>query len=102
MRSDAIRPCCAYGAGLQEMIDAKQWQNDADLARGFQSSGGYAYSQKGDGVDARHPFYLGMQWHSEDMGGEGSASSLFAAFVDAARTYARACSFRCPHNSSGT
>ncbi|WP_213779584.1 cobaltochelatase subunit CobN [Caballeronia sp. dw_276] len=46
----------AYGAGLQEMIDAKQWQNDADLARGFQSSGGYAYSQKGDGVDARDSF----------------------------------------------
>ncbi|MEA3104868.1 cobaltochelatase subunit CobN, partial [Caballeronia mineralivorans] len=46
----------AYGAGLQEMIDAKQWQNDADLARGFQSSGGYAYSQKGDGVDARETF----------------------------------------------
>jgi len=46
----------AYGAGLQEMIDAKQWQNDADLARGFQSSGGYAYSQKGDGVEARDTF----------------------------------------------
>jgi cobaltochelatase CobN len=45
-----------YGAGLQEMIDAKQWQNDADLARGFQSSGGYAYSQKGDGVEARDTF----------------------------------------------
>ncbi len=39
--------------------------------------------------DSRHPFYLGVQWHPEDMGGEGSASSLFAAFVDAARTYAR-------------
>jgi cobaltochelatase CobN len=46
----------AYGAGLQEMIDARHWQNDADLARGFQSSGGYAYSQKGDGVDARDAF----------------------------------------------
>jgi cobaltochelatase CobN len=46
----------AYGAGLQEMIDAKQWQNDADLARGFQSSGGYAYSQKGDVVEARDTF----------------------------------------------
>lgn len=46
----------AYGAGLQEMIDARQWQSDADLARGFQSTGGYAYSQKGDGVDARDAF----------------------------------------------
>ena len=46
----------AYGAGLQEMIDARQWQSDADLARGFQNAGGFAYSQKGDGVDARDTF----------------------------------------------
>ncbi len=46
----------AYGAGLQEMIDAKQWQSDADLARGFQGAGGYAYSQKHEGVDARDTF----------------------------------------------
>jgi putative glutamine amidotransferase len=39
--------------------------------------------------DPRHPFYLGVQWHPEDMSGEGSASSLFAAFVDAARKYAK-------------
>jgi cobaltochelatase CobN len=45
-----------YGAGLQEMIDGKHWQSDADLARGFQGSGGYAYSQQGDGVDARDSF----------------------------------------------
>ncbi|HKR66457.1 MAG TPA: gamma-glutamyl-gamma-aminobutyrate hydrolase family protein [Thermoanaerobaculia bacterium] len=38
--------------------------------------------------DPRHPFYLGVQWHPEDMSGEGSASSLFAAFVEAARKYA--------------
>jgi cobaltochelatase CobN len=46
----------AYGAGLQEMIDGKHWQSDADLARGFQSWGGYAYAQQGDGVDARESF----------------------------------------------
>lgn len=39
--------------------------------------------------DPSHPFYLGVQWHPEDMSGEGSAVSLFAAFVDAARKYAR-------------
>lgn len=39
--------------------------------------------------DPRHPFYLGVQWHPEDMGGENSASSLFGAFVDAARRYAK-------------
>jgi putative glutamine amidotransferase len=38
--------------------------------------------------DPRHPFYVGVQWHPEDMGGENSATSLFGAFVDAARHYA--------------
>jgi putative glutamine amidotransferase len=35
--------------------------------------------------DPRHPFYVGVQWHPEDMGGETSATSIFSAFVDAAR-----------------
>ena len=38
--------------------------------------------------DPRHPFYLGVQWHPEDMTGEESSSTLFAAFVEAARAYA--------------
>jgi len=38
--------------------------------------------------DPRHPFYLGVQWHPEDMGGETSASAIFGAFVEAARKYA--------------
>ncbi|MDP9192092.1 MAG: gamma-glutamyl-gamma-aminobutyrate hydrolase family protein [Acidobacteriota bacterium] len=38
--------------------------------------------------DPKHPFYIGVQWHPEDMAGEGSASTLFGAFVDAARQYA--------------
>jgi putative glutamine amidotransferase len=38
--------------------------------------------------DPQHPFYLGVQWHPEDMTGEGSATSLFAAFIDAARRHA--------------
>ncbi|WP_244829496.1 cobaltochelatase subunit CobN [Caballeronia sp. TF1N1] len=46
----------AYGAGLQELIDAKQWQSDADLSAAYQSTGGYAYSQAQDGVDARASF----------------------------------------------
>ncbi len=40
--------------------------------------------------DPRHPFYVGVQWHPEDMRGENSASSIFGAFVDAARKYAEA------------
>ena len=38
--------------------------------------------------DAALPFYVGVQWHPEDMTGEGSADSLFGAFVDAARKFA--------------
>lgn len=40
--------------------------------------------------DPKHPFYVGVQWHPEDMPGEDSASKLFAALVDAARRYAEA------------
>jgi putative glutamine amidotransferase len=35
--------------------------------------------------DPAHPFYVGVQWHPEDMTGENSASTLFGAFVEAAR-----------------
>jgi putative glutamine amidotransferase len=35
--------------------------------------------------DPKHPFFVGVQWHPEDMPGETSAGTLFAAFVDAAR-----------------
>jgi putative glutamine amidotransferase len=38
--------------------------------------------------DPSHPFYIGVQWHPEDMPAEPSASTLFVAFVDAARRYA--------------
>jgi putative glutamine amidotransferase len=38
--------------------------------------------------DPRHPFYVGVQWHPEDMVGEGSAAKLFGAFLEAAREYA--------------
>ena len=37
--------------------------------------------------DPSHPFYVGVQWHPEDMAREESASALFGAFVDAARKY---------------
>ena len=39
--------------------------------------------------DPKHPFYLGVQWHPEDMTGESSASALFDAFIEAARRHAR-------------
>jgi putative glutamine amidotransferase len=37
--------------------------------------------------DPSHPFYVGVQWHPEDMPREESASALFGAFVEAARKY---------------
>jgi cobaltochelatase CobN len=46
----------AYGAGLQEMIDTRQWQTDSDLANAYLAHGGYAYTQKTSGEDARHAF----------------------------------------------
>jgi putative glutamine amidotransferase len=39
--------------------------------------------------DPSHPFYVGVQWHPEDMAEDRSASSLFGAFVEAARRYAQ-------------
>ena len=38
--------------------------------------------------DPKHPFYVGVQWHPEDMPGEPSATSIFGAFVQAAQRYA--------------
>lgn len=37
--------------------------------------------------DPRRAFYVGVQWHPEDMPGEASAEALFDAFVNAAREY---------------
>jgi len=39
--------------------------------------------------DPSHPFYLGVQWHPEDMKGEKSAMTLFSAFIEAAKARAR-------------
>ena len=38
--------------------------------------------------DPVHPFFLGVQWHPEDMAGERAAEPLFEAFVAAARARA--------------
>jgi putative glutamine amidotransferase len=40
--------------------------------------------------DPRLPFYVGVQWHPEDMKGEDSATSIFGAFIEAARRHAAA------------
>jgi cobaltochelatase CobN len=46
----------SYGAGLQQTIDTGQWQTDADLANAYLASGGFAYTQKSHGEEARHAF----------------------------------------------
>ncbi|CAH2924791.1 MAG: Aerobic cobaltochelatase CobN subunit (EC [uncultured Paraburkholderia sp.] len=46
----------AYGAGLQDIIDSQHWQTDADLANAYQTWGGYAYTQKSAGEEARQAF----------------------------------------------
>ena len=43
----------AYGAGLLPLIDARNWQTDADLAEVYAVWGGYAYGRDLDGVEAR-------------------------------------------------
>jgi putative glutamine amidotransferase len=40
--------------------------------------------------DPSHPFFVGVQWHPEDMAGEASAASLLGAFVEAAKVRAAA------------
>jgi cobaltochelatase CobN len=43
----------SYGAGLLELIDARNWRDDADLAAVYEAWGGYAYGAGLDGVEAR-------------------------------------------------
>ncbi len=40
--------------------------------------------------DPALPFYVGVQWHPEDMTGEQDATTLFGAFVEASRRRAEA------------
>lgn len=46
----------AYGAGMQNLIDSRDWSDDGDLARSFLDWGGYAYGQDTYGEDARSTF----------------------------------------------
>ena len=51
-------------------------------------------ARSGDGVveaveDPAHPFFVGVQWHPEEMLAEESAQRLFRALGDAARDYLR-------------
>ena len=46
----------AYGAGLQGLIEAQNWQSDEDLARAYMNWSSYAYDAQGKGHSAPESF----------------------------------------------
>ena len=46
----------AYGAGLQGLIEAQNWTDDADLARAYLNWSSYAYTGQGEGRSAPEAF----------------------------------------------
>ncbi len=46
----------AYGAGIQGLIEAQNWQNDADLARAYLNWSSYAYDGSGKGYAVPETF----------------------------------------------
>lgn len=69
-------------------VNSSHHQAIRDVGEGFRIT---AHAPDGivEGLeDPQHPFYVGVQWHPEDMPGESAASKLFGAFVEAARRYA--------------
>ncbi|WP_315808756.1 cobaltochelatase subunit CobN [Pseudomonas sp. C9-3] len=46
----------AYGAGVQGVIESRQWDSRADLAEAYLNWGGYAYGAGDDGTPARERF----------------------------------------------
>jgi cobaltochelatase CobN len=43
----------AYGAGLLQLLDARDWRDDGDIAEVYEAWGGYAYGRGLDGGEAR-------------------------------------------------
>ena len=41
-----------YGAGLLQLVDARDWRDDADIARVYEAWGGFAYGRGLDGAGA--------------------------------------------------
>lgn len=69
-------------------VNSSHHQAIRNIGRGFRVT---AHAPDGivEGLeDPGRPFYLGVQWHPEEMTGENSASALFGALVEAARQYA--------------
>jgi cobaltochelatase CobN len=51
----------AYGAGLQGLIEAQNWQTEADLARAYINWGSYAYDARGKGHSTPEAFQQRLQ-----------------------------------------
>jgi cobaltochelatase CobN len=51
----------SYGAGILPLIDAKNWQSDADFARAYLAWGGYAYGESVQGVPAQEEFATALR-----------------------------------------
>ncbi|WP_103865725.1 cobaltochelatase subunit CobN [Aquimarina sp. I32.4] len=51
----------AYGAGLQAVIDEKNWQTQEDLAKVYINWSGYAYGSSKQGVSAHESFQYRLQ-----------------------------------------
>jgi len=49
-------PPGAYGAGILELIQERNWESEADFAAAYINWGGYAYTSNVNGVDARTEF----------------------------------------------
>jgi len=49
------RPGC-YGAGVSDLVTAKNWKDENDFAEVYISWGGYAYGRQAYGKEAREPF----------------------------------------------
>jgi cobaltochelatase CobN len=46
-------PPGSYGAGLLQLVDVRNWRDDADLAAVYEAWGGHSYGRGLDGVEAR-------------------------------------------------
>lgn len=83
------------GTRLASILGARTLEVNSSHHQAIRSAGQglRVTAQAPDGIiegleDPKHPFYVGVQWHPEDMPGEESATTIFRAFVEAAREYA--------------
>lgn len=83
------------GTRLAAILGARTFNVNSSHHQAIRSAGQglRVTAQAPDGIiegleDPAHPFYVGVQWHPEDMPGEESAATIFRAFVEAAREYA--------------